>query len=102
MTAVITWGLPTTRDNGSAQDPAGLDYVDVSFSADLGANFVGLSNVPATDPQTVTIPDLVDGDYVIRLQVFDKGGKAGAAVDTSFLIDTSVPGVVTNVVVDLQ
>jgi len=101
QTATVTWNLPTTRSNGAAQDPAELDAVVVSFSADLGANFVELDTVFATDPQTISVPDLVDGDYIVRLVVRDLDLKVGAPVDTPFVIDTSLPGTVTNVVVDL-
>lgn len=101
QTANITWTLPTTRSNGSPQDPALLDAVVLSFSADLGANFVTLDTVLATDPQTLAIPDLVDGDYIVRLVVRDSQLRVGAPVDTAFLIDTSLPGAVTDVVVEL-
>ena len=101
QTANISWDLPTTRNNGQPQDPAQLDFVTVDFSADLGANFVTLGQVPATDPQVLVIPDLVDGDYIVRLTVTDLQGKSGQSVDTPFLIDTSAPGIVTNVVVGL-
>ncbi len=101
QTATITWVLPTTRSDGKPQDPLQLDYVSVDFSADLGTTFVGLLNVPAADPQVMVIPDLVDGDYIVRLTVYDLDGKLGASVDTPFLIDTSVPGSVTSVVVAL-
>jgi len=101
--ARISWDLPTTRSNGEAQDPALLDYVEVGFSADLGQTFTTFGQILASvSPQETVIPDLVDGDYVVRLQVFDVDGLESALVDTAFNIDTSVPGAVTNVVVTLE
>lgn len=101
QTANITYTLPTTRDNGAPQDPALLDAVLVSFSADLGANFVALDTIPADEPSVASIPDLVDGDYIVRLEVRDLDLKVGLPVDTPFVIDTSLPGSVTNVEVTL-
>ena len=104
QSAIITYVLPTTRSNGKPQDPAGLNYVAISLSADLGVNFTPLPSIVVGNPDgpTRTIPDLVDGDYVVRLIVVDNELKTGAPIDTPFVIDTSLPGTVTNVVVDLQ
>lgn len=101
QSALITWDLPTTRSNGNAQDPALLVQVNVGFSADLGANFTVFPPVDAQGVQELLIPDLVDGEYIVRLSVSD-GNGVGADVDTSFVIDTSLPGTVTNVVVALS
>lgn len=100
-TAVVTWQLPTSRESGGPLDIADIQHVEVSLSADLGVNFSILGNVTPLAAQERTIPDLVDGDYVVRLVVVDVNGLRSANVDTSFLIDTSAPGTVTNVVVDL-
>ena len=97
-----TWDLPTKRESGRDLDPATLAGVDVGFSADDGANFVSLAPVAPADIQESFIPDLVDGDYIIRLEVRDLEGAVGVAVDTGFFIDTSAPGVVQNVVVVLE
>lgn len=101
QTATVTWDLPTTRVSGNPLDPATLVGVDVYLSADLGANFTLLNTVAPVDPQMLVVPDLVDGDYIVRLEVRDLDGQVSVAVDTSFLIDLSAPDGVTNVVVSL-
>lgn len=101
-TAIITWALPTVRSDGSPQDPNLLDFVATGFSADGGANFTDFGNILSGDEQKLTIPDLVDGGYIVRLQVFDTDGKFGVTVDTAIAISLSNPGAVTNVVVDLS
>lgn len=100
-TANITWSLPTTRSNGKPQVLAELDYTVVSFSVNGGLDYAQLDQVAAVATQGVTIPDLVDGDYGVRLRVYDDAGKFGADVDTLFVIDTSVPGAVTDVQITL-
>jgi hypothetical protein len=100
--AVVTWVLPTNRTSGRPLDLNEVAGVDVWFSADLGANFVILGTVPPGNPQTRAIPDLVDGDYIVRL-VVRMIGTLGVSlpVDTPFFIDTSAPRVVTAVNVTL-
>lgn len=101
QTATITWDLPTTRESGADLDPSTLAGVDVSLSADLGVNFVLLDTVTPAELQESIIPDLVDGDYIVRLAVRDLNGLVSVDVDTPFLIDTSAPSGVTNVAVAL-
>ena len=101
QTATVTWDLPTTRESGNPLDPATLAGTDVYLSADAGANFTLLNTVDPVDPQTLIIPDLVDGDYIVRLEVRDLDGRVSVAVDTPFLIDLSAPSGVTNVAVVL-
>ncbi len=97
-TLTVTWDLPTTRTSGNPLDPSEISGVDVSFSAD-GTNFTGLG---LNTGGSVTIPDLIDGDWVVRLTVVDTEGRRSADVDVPVLIDTSAPGTVTNVNVTLS
>lgn len=98
-TVQITWDLPTTRESGNPLDVLEIAGVDISLSADLGANFVLLGTVLPPDVQERIIPDLVDGDYIIRLVVRTVGGEESSGVDVDVLIDTSAPLNVANVVV---
>ena len=103
-TAVVTWELPTTRVSGGPITLNEIAGVAVSLSADGGANFATLSNVLVPNPMTITIPDLVDGDYIVRLVVVAKGGTRSANSETPFTVitaDNSPPGTVQNVVVGL-
>ena len=95
----VAWDLPTTRESGNALDPALIAGVDVSLSADAGANFVLTDTVLPTAVQEVLYPDLVDGDYVVRLVVRLTTGQVSVAVDTPVTLDTSAPSGVANVVV---
>ena len=95
----VTWNLPTTRVSGNPLDVALIAGVDVSLSADGGTNFVLTDTVLPTVTQEVLYPDLVDGDYVIRLVVRLTTGQMSANVDTPVSLDTSAPMGVTNVVV---
>ena len=101
-TARITWNLPTVRASGGPLTVQELSGVRVEFSADQGANFVELITIPATDPQEHLIPDLEDGTWMVRLTVIDTDTQESLPVDTPFTIDSSAPGVVTNVVVQLS
>ncbi len=96
-TVTVTWDLPTERVSGNPLDPAEIAGVDVSLSADGGVNFTLTDTVIPADPQTVTYPDLVDGDYAVRLVVRLTGGEQSAGVDTPFQLDTSAPNDVANI-----
>lgn len=96
-TVNVSWELPTTRTSGNPLDPALIAAVDVSLSADGGLNFTPTDTVLPTATQTVTYPDLVDGDYAVRLVVRLTTGQVSAGVDTPFQLDTSAPADVANV-----
>ena len=98
----VSWTLPTTRVSGNPIDPNNLAGVDVSLSADGGVNFALTDTIIPTDPQEVFFPDLVDGDYAVRLVVRLVSGQASAGVDTPFTLDTSVPNDVTDVTITLS
>ena len=94
----ITWDLPTERASGKPLDPSELIGVEVSLNA--GAGFALATTVPADETQAWVFPDMVDGDYTIRLVVKGTTGDS-APVDTDVEVDTSAPGTVQNVQVSL-
>ena len=94
----ISWDLPTTRVSGNPLDPSDILGVKVSLGAGAGFAFAG--SVLPTDPQQWIFPDMVDGDYTIRLEVTTALGDS-VPVDTAVSIDDSLAGPVTNVVVNL-
>ena len=94
----ITWDLPTVRESGNPLDPA--DILGVEVSLDAGAGFALATTLVPTDPQAWVFPDMVDGDYTVRLVVTGVDGNS-IPVDTAVLIDTSAPGSVVNVQVSL-
>lgn len=101
-TAVLSWDLPTTRGSGRAISPADIAGVDIEFSANGGADFVDMTRVTPGASQDWTVPDLVDGDYAFRLTVELVDGARSNGVTETFFIDTSAPGEVTNVQVNLS
>lgn len=102
QTARVTWELPTEKDNGRPLDLDDIDRVEVLLSANQGQDFSALDPVRPEDEQVSTIPDLEDGDWVVRLVVFDTRQRSGDNVDTPFTIDTAPPGTVKNVNVELS
>ena len=101
-TALITWDLPTTRESGLPLDPADIQHVEVSLSADLGQNF-GVLDTVAPPTLELTVPDLEIGDWVTRLVVVDTAGRRSADFDVPFNVpDDTAPGTVVNVNVALS
>ena len=100
--AIVSYDLPTTRQSGLPLDPADIAGVEVSLSADGGANFAVLDTVapPATSLEQT---ELEPGDYMFRLIVIDTNGRRGNPVDEPFAIpDDTAPGEVTNVQVQVS
>lgn len=97
-TITISWDLPTTRESGNPLELSDIIGVEVSINA--GAGFAPASMVIPTDPQVWVYPDMVDGDYTVRLVVVGIDGNS-TPVDTSVRVDTSNPSQPTNVQVSL-
>jgi hypothetical protein len=99
--ATVTWDLPTVRESGLPMSADSIAGVEVSMSADLGANWAVLNTIapPTTE---LLIPDLETGDWQLSLVVIDTDGRRSAAVEYPFNIaDDTNPGAVTNVNVTL-
>lgn len=96
-TVTLTWDLPTQTKNGNPLDPNELAGVEVYLSA--GGSFALAGTVGTADAQTWTFPDLVDGDYVVRLVSMGSGVPDGPNVDTPVQVDSSGPAGVQNVVI---
>ncbi len=95
----IAWELPTTRESGFPLDPADIQHVEVSLSADLGANFILIDSL-APPTLNLLFPDLEIGDWIWRLAVVDTANKRSADVDVPVSVpDETNPSSVVNVVV---
>ncbi|MHA2402132.1 MAG: hypothetical protein ACXADH_03995 [Candidatus Kariarchaeaceae archaeon] len=95
----IAWELPTTRESGFPLDPADIQHVEVSMSADLGANFIVVNTV-APPTLDLTVPDLEVGDWIFRLVVVDTANRRSIDVDVTVNVpDETNPSSVVNVVV---
>lgn len=106
-TALVTWGLPTTRESGNALTPAEIAGVDIDFAVertDGGSPvFTNLGRRMPTATQDWSIPDLDAGNWIVRLTVEDTAGKKSTPVDTVFTVaDETNPSGVVNVTVALS
>lgn len=105
-TAVINWELPTTRTSGGPLPANEISGTQVALSADGGSTFTVLQNVPAAEVQSITIPDLEVGTWVVRFVVSDTQNRVSAPVTVPFDIvpdvDNSPPNGVVNVQVTFQ
>lgn len=100
--ATFTWVLPTERESGRPIPLNELAGTQVSLSADAGANWTEIDNVPAGAEQTVSVQDLDNGDWIVRFEVADTEGRVGQPYDHPFVSDDTAPGQVTNVEVILN
>jgi len=99
--ALIKWVLPDTRESGG---PLPIDEVastEISMSADLGANWTVIRDVPAPTAEW-QLSDLAPGDYMLQLVAIDTDGRRATDTPFSFNIkDETNPSPVTNVSVEL-
>jgi hypothetical protein len=97
----ISWDLPSTRRSGRPLRIDEIDYVDVQMSADQGANYVTLNEVPPSET-SLLVNELEPGTYYFRLIVVDTKGRESEPVVATFTIeDDTPPGAVLNVVITL-
>jgi len=72
--ARLAWTWPTQRVLGEALPEAQIEHLEISMSADGGANFSGLAQVPPPDVEHL-VADLAPGTYIFRAVVVDKEGR---------------------------
>lgn len=96
MNATVSWDWPTTRESGNELSVDEISGCIVSLSADQGANFTVLNTVAPPDGNSLLMPDLTDGTWIVRLMVIDTDGRRSSVVDTPFAVDSSPPGPVVN------
>jgi len=101
-TVVLTWELPTTREEGGPLDPSEILNTAVELSLNGGVDYVPLSTIPPIDPQTLSGGDLQFGTYYFRFVVTDVAGLPSLPLDFPVDVpDDSAPGQVVNVQVTL-
>jgi hypothetical protein len=94
----VTWKLPTSRQKGGPLPVDEIDHTLVELSADGGANFVNLQQIPPTALQEVMVPDVEQGEWHFRITVIDTLGQLGAPhIEIVEVADDSPPDVVTDV-----
>jgi hypothetical protein len=93
---LISWVLPTTRQEGGPLPVSEIQHATIELSADSGANFSPLGQF-ATDVLSTPVNDLPASDqYVVRGWVTDTDNQTGNPVSVPFAIaDDSPPGDLT-------
>lgn len=92
----LTYNLPVSRVNGRPLSLNDIRHVSVYLSADNGANFSKLADVPPSSSE-FTQTELEDGNWVFRLVVEDTKGQKSVAVDKAVIILPALPNPVSNV-----
>lgn len=88
----VAWVLPTTRESNRPLDPADIAGVELSISADGGANWSVYDTFPPTVLSTV-IPELDIGTWLVSGRVKDTAGKFGKPKQGSIVVpDETAPG----------
>ena len=92
----LSYTLPSARTDGKALPISEIRHVSVFLSADNGANFAKVADVPPSQNEYIQT-DLEAGLWVFRLIVEDILGQKSSAVDKSVSIIPAVPNPVSNV-----
>lgn len=92
-TIVISWILPTTRQQGGPLAVADIARVEIELSADGGVNFTPVGSFN-NDVLETTVADLPFGDqYEVRGRAVDISNQPGNWVAEPFVLaDDSPPG----------
>lgn len=94
----VSWVLPTTRESGKPLNPADVAGVELSISADLGANWSVYDTFPPSVLTTV-LPELEIGEWQVKGVVKDTAGKVSKPVVASIVVpDDTAPGNLTSLV----
>ena len=74
--ATVSWTWPTKRDQGGNLPESDIAEMEISLSADGGANFTELTTPGEVTPPTTSFvqTELSFGDYIFRLVVIDTLG----------------------------
>ena len=89
-TVKVRWSLPTTRESGLPLDPADIAGVELSLSADGGANF-GLFDTYPPSVLEAQVTELEPGTWVFRGVVVDSDGRRSAPRTAVQVIEDATP-----------
>jgi hypothetical protein len=88
--ATLSWTLPTTRESGNPLTEAEILHVEIAISADAGANYSVLDNVPPGVTELL-VPDLEAGGWKFHLTVVDTALRRSAAVPYDLNVPDETP-----------
>lgn len=84
----VTWTLPTKYVDGTSLPASEIASSEVAISADNGSTWNVIANVLPNATQTLTRPDLADGDYKIRVLEISVKGVRGVPAISDFKVAT--------------
>lgn len=94
---IVSWDLPTARQQGGGLAPEDIDFTRVEMSADGGTTYTALNDVAPDAPQSVRVPDLEFGTWHFRVSTFAFVGGQGDVTEISATVeDVSAPVAVQN------
>ena len=101
--ARLSWTLPTTRTSGFPLDPFDINVVNLFMSADAGANWVSVADVPSTTLEFL-ISDLDIGTYQFKAVVEDSDGlrSADSNVEIGLVPDETAPSAISDLMVTIE
>jgi len=103
--ARLAWTWPTNRVLGEALPLAQIKHLELSMSADGGANFSGLAQVPpvANEPTAEhLVADLAPGTYIFRGVVFDTQDRTSSTEEVTSTPILSDPNPVADFTVTIE
>jgi hypothetical protein len=97
----VNWLLPTTRESGKELLISDIDYVELSISADLGANYTLYDRYKPDVLETV-VNELEPGTWYFSGVVVDLTGKRSKATEASIpILDSTPPGTLLSLTLSL-
>jgi len=98
---VVSWALPTTRENGTPLKISDIKDVEIKLSADGGKTF-GVFGHYSTDVLSTIMTELEAGVWVVGASVRDIKMRESKMVTASITIEeTSPPSSVTGLTLSL-
>jgi hypothetical protein len=98
----IQWALPTTRESGKPLAIDAIQHVEISLSADGGANYGVIDLLPPSMLETI-VQDVEPGTWFAQGVVVDTAGRRSAPVTASAIVeDNSPPGALTALVLSVE
>lgn len=82
--ARLTWTWPTQRELGEVLDQSDILHLEINMSADGGANFSGLAQVPPVAGESTVehvVSDLNPGTYIFRAVVVDTDNRRSGVAE---------------------
>lgn len=101
--ARIAWVLPTTRESGLPLAESEIQFVELSMSADAGANYVVVGAFAPPLLETL-VSDLDVGTYRFKAVCVDSNDRrsADSAEVPGVVLDTSPPSAIAELTVTIE